>query len=90
MKYYFFKEIVVVRCEILTVVLLGIWVFWVVMPCWMSGSQCSEGVCDLCHKGQAVQEKDCLISECAATVNVQNVRNHLPSNAASHHRRPES
>ena len=64
--------------------------FWDVMLCWVSGSQCSEGVCDLCCKGQAVQEEDNLICEYAGTVNLQNVRNHLPSNAGSHQRRPET
>ena len=78
------------RCEILAVVLLGIWVFWIVMLCWVSGSQCSEGVCDLCHKSQAVQEEDCLIGEYAGTLNLQNVRNCLPIDTESHHRRLES
>ena len=85
-----FKEVVVARCEIPILVLLGIGVFWVVMLCCVSGSHCSEGVCDLCRKGQAVQEEDCLIREYAGIVNLQNVRNHLPSDTASHHRRPES
>jgi len=45
--------------------------FWVVMLCWVNGSQCSEGVCDLCCKGQAVQEEDYLICEYSGTVNLQ-------------------
>ena len=85
-QFWAHKEVIFV----LTVVLLGIWVFWAVMLCWVIGSQCSEGVCDLCRKGQALQEEECLIPEYAGTVNLQNVRNHLPSDAASHHRRPES
>ena len=52
--------------------------------------RCSAGVRDLRLEGQAVQGEDCLIFEYAGTVNLQNVGNQLPSDAASHHTRPES
>ena len=77
--------------EVLTAVLLKIQLFrHVMLCCWASSCQHFKQSQCLHLQCPAAQGKRLLDAEDEGTAILQIIRNYLPSNIASHHRRPES